>query len=67
MTAQLSFELVQRQTAKKGLVIKGGKSSGAQVDLEMLLTKPLLRCPGGMFGIIVMLEDSATFHLQYPC
>ncbi|CAI9580027.1 unnamed protein product [Staurois parvus] len=31
MTAQLSFELVQRQTAKKGLVIKDGKSSGAQV------------------------------------
>ncbi|CAI9562103.1 unnamed protein product [Staurois parvus] len=67
MTAQLSFELVQRQTAKKGLVIKGGKSSGAQVDLEMLLTKPLLHCPGGMFGIIVMLEDPATFHLQCPC
>ncbi len=26
-------------------------------DLEMLLTKPLLRCPGGVFGIIVMLKD----------
>ncbi len=36
-------------------------------DLEMLLTKPLLRCPGGVFGIIVMLKDPATFHLQYPC
>ncbi|KAF3697433.1 hypothetical protein EXN66_Car013113 [Channa argus] len=23
----------------------------------MLLTEPLLRCPGGVFGIIVMLED----------
>ncbi len=36
-------------------------------DLEMLLTKPLLRCPGGVFGIIVMLKDPATFHLQCPC
>ncbi len=36
-------------------------------DLEMLLTKPLLRCPGGVFGIIVMLKDRATFHLQCPC
>ncbi len=36
-------------------------------DLEMLLTEPLLRCPGGVFGIIVMLKDSATFHLQCPC
>ncbi len=33
----------------------------------MLLTKPLLRCPGGVFGIIVMLKDPATFHLQCPC
>ncbi len=32
----------------------------------MLLTKPLLRCPGGVFGIIVMLKDPATFHLQCP-
>ncbi len=37
------------------------------LDLEMLLTKPLLRCPGGVFGIIVMLKDPATFHLQCPC
>ncbi|KAJ4938562.1 hypothetical protein JOQ06_003175, partial [Pogonophryne albipinna] len=29
-------------------------------DLEMLLTKPLLRCPGGVFGIIDMLKDPAT-------
>ncbi|CDQ76961.1 unnamed protein product [Oncorhynchus mykiss] len=36
-------------------------------DLEMLLTKPLLCCPGGVFGIIVMLKDPATFHLQCPC
>ncbi len=36
-------------------------------DLEMLLTKPLLRCPGGVFGIIVMLKDPATFYLQCPC
>ncbi|KAK3542480.1 hypothetical protein QTP86_027733 [Hemibagrus guttatus] len=36
-------------------------------DLEMLLTKPLLRCPGGVFGIIVMLKDPATFHHQCPC
>ncbi len=36
-------------------------------DLELLLTKPLLRCPGGVFGIIVMLKDPATFHLQCPC
>uniref|UniRef100_A0A8C7IU10 Carcinoembryonic antigen-related cell adhesion molecule 1 n=1 Tax=Oncorhynchus kisutch TaxID=8019 RepID=A0A8C7IU10_ONCKI len=28
---------------------------------------PLLRCPGGVFGIIVMLKDPATFHLQCPC
>ncbi len=33
----------------------------------MLLTKPLLHCPGGVFGIIVMLKDPATFHLQCPC
>ncbi len=33
----------------------------------MLLTKPLLRCPGGVFGIIIMLKDPATFHLQCPC
>lgn len=26
----------------------------------MLLTEPLLRCLGGLFGIIVMLEDPAT-------
>ncbi len=31
-------------------------------DLEMLLTKPLLRCPGGVFGIIVMLKDPAIFN-----
>ncbi len=31
-------------------------------DLEMLLTKPLLRCPGGVFGIIVMLKDPAMFN-----
>ncbi len=30
-------------------------------------TKPLLHCPGGVFGIIVMLKDPATFHLQCPC
>jgi hypothetical protein len=30
-------------------------------DLEMLLTKPLLRCPDGVFGIIVMLKDPARF------
>ncbi len=36
-------------------------------DLEMLLTKPLLRCPAGVFGIIVMLKDPATFHLRCPC
>ncbi len=36
-------------------------------NLEMLLTKPLLRCPGGVFGIIVMLKDPATLHLQCPC
>ena len=35
-------------------------------DLEMLLMKPLLRCPGGVFGIIVMLKEPATFHLQCP-
>ncbi len=35
-------------------------------DLEMLLTKPLLRCPGSVFRIIVMLKDPATFHLQCP-
>ncbi len=28
----------------------------------MLLTKPLLRCPGGVFGIIVKLKDPATFN-----
>ncbi len=33
----------------------------------MLLTKPLLCCPGGVFGIIVMLKDPATFHLQCLC
>ncbi len=33
----------------------------------MLLTKPRLRCPGGVFGIIVMLKEPATFHLQCPC
>ncbi len=27
----------------------------------MLLTKPLLRCPGGVFGIIVMLKDQPRF------
>ncbi|CAI9564998.1 unnamed protein product [Staurois parvus] len=31
MTAQLSVELVQHRVAKRGLVIKGGKSSGGQV------------------------------------
>uniref|UniRef100_A0A8C7I2P0 VWFD domain-containing protein n=1 Tax=Oncorhynchus kisutch TaxID=8019 RepID=A0A8C7I2P0_ONCKI len=29
----------------------------AEKDLEMLLTKPVIRCPGGVFGIIVMLKD----------
>ncbi len=32
----------------------------------MLLTKPLLRCPGGVFGIIVMLKTQVMFHLQCP-
>ncbi len=32
----------------------------------MLLTKPLLRCPGGVFGIIVMLKDPATFSSSMP-
>ncbi|CAI9579279.1 unnamed protein product, partial [Staurois parvus] len=31
MTAQLSVELVQCRVAKRGLVIKGGKSSGVKV------------------------------------
>ncbi|CAI9591419.1 unnamed protein product [Staurois parvus] len=31
MTTQLSVELVQRRVAKRGLVRKGGKSSGWQV------------------------------------
>ncbi len=30
----------------------------------MLLTEPLLSCPCCVFGVIVMLEDSATTHLQ---
>uniref|UniRef100_A0AAR2KVT5 Contactin 2 n=1 Tax=Pygocentrus nattereri TaxID=42514 RepID=A0AAR2KVT5_PYGNA len=34
------------------------RDSGISVNLEML------RCPSGVFGIIVMLEDPATFHLQ---
>ncbi len=34
-------------------------------NLEMLLTKPLLSCPYCVFGVIVMLEDPATTHLQY--
>ncbi len=29
--------------------------------------KCFLRCPGGVFGIIVMLKDPATFYLQCPC
>ncbi len=33
----------------------------------MLLTKPLLCCPGGVFGIIVMLKYPATFHSKCPC
>ncbi len=34
-------------------------------DLEMLLTEPLLSCPCCVFGVIVMLEDPATTHLQF--
>ncbi len=30
----------------------------------MLLTEPLLSCPCCVFGVIVMLEDPATTHLQ---
>ncbi len=30
----------------------------------MLLTEPLLSCPRCVFGVIVMLEDPATTHLQ---
>ncbi|XP_070398413.1 uncharacterized protein [Nothobranchius furzeri] len=30
-------------------------------DFQMLLTEPLLCCPGGVFGIIVVLEDPARF------
>ncbi len=30
----------------------------------MLLTEPLLSCPWCVFGVIVMLEDQATTHLQ---
>ncbi len=30
----------------------------------MLLTEPILSCPCGVFGVIVMLEDPATTHLQ---
>ena len=33
-------------------------------DLEMLLTEPLLRCPGSVLWVVVMLEDPATTHLQ---
>ncbi len=33
-------------------------------DLEMLLTEPLLSCLCCVFGVIVMLEDLATTHLQ---
>jgi len=33
-------------------------------DLEMLFTDSLLCCLGGVFGIIVILEDPAMFHLQ---
>jgi len=33
-------------------------------DLEMLFTESLLSCPGVVFGIIVILEDPATFHLS---
>ncbi len=47
--------------------LRSGDWLGPLQDLEMLLTKPLLRCPGGVFGIIVMLKDPATFHLQCPC
>ena len=30
----------------------------------MLLTEPLLSCPGCVFQVVVMLEDPATTHLQ---
>ncbi|CDQ92236.1 unnamed protein product [Oncorhynchus mykiss] len=33
-------------------------------DLELLLTEPLLSCPGCVFWVVVMLEDPATTHLQ---
>ena len=36
-------------------------------DLEMVLMKSLLRCLAGVFGLMVMLKDPATFHLQCPC
>ena len=35
-------------------------------DLEMLLTKPLLRCPGGVFGIIVMLKRTSHVSSSMP-
>ena len=31
----------------------------------MLLTEPLLSCPGCVFRVVVMLEDPATTHLQW--
>ena len=33
-------------------------------DLEMLLTEPLLSCPGCVFRVVGMLEDPATTHIQ---
>ncbi len=33
-------------------------------DLEMLLMEPILSCPCCVFGVIVMLKDPATTHLQ---
>ncbi|KAK3538935.1 hypothetical protein QTP86_023478 [Hemibagrus guttatus] len=47
--------------------LRSGDRQRPLQELETLLTKPLLRCPGGVFGIIVMLKDPATFHLQCPC
>lgn len=47
-------------------VVKIWRLAGPLQDLEMLLTRPLLCCLGGEFGIIVMLKDPATFHLPTP-
>ncbi len=47
--------------------LRSGDCLGHSRTLKCFLRSHSFVAPGGVFGIIVMLKDPATFHLQCPC